>query len=526
MDCREWKNPIVDNGDCSIHMPTRGLVAHHPFNGNANDSSGNGLNGTVYGAILAPDRFGKQSAAYSFDGVNDYINIGNPAGDNPSEITQCAWIKSSAVPAYDLVILTKRHDGGNGSDWPTLSMEKSGSAACILDDANYMNSASSTTKINDNHWHFLCSIRDQTVYQIFVDGILEKEIIDGHAMGGSRANLHIGHHGAWNRYFNGIIDDVRIYNRALSLLEIDTLYHEGNYIPPLETPYISAYGTSETTIKILWKKVPEASSYALEHSTSSTDAFAKLYSGPDTTFTHTGLTKNQLVWYRLKASNSTASSTWSDTVSASAAVLPVTGLIVYFPFNGNANDQSGNNNNGIVTRTILTRDRHGNFNSAYSFNGSSYITVENNPSISIPSTQPFTISLWVYKLPSGLPLHILGKRLGCSSTINYQVAVDHNGFRFDSSSFELVWAAGIPDQKWIHVCITYDTNNGKLYLDEVLKSTKSGKIGGSNHVDLLIGASGSCGASWLGNLDDIRIYNRVLTSDEIGALYHENGWSN
>src|SRR5688500_6965806 len=55
--------------------PTNGLEAHWPFTGNANDASGNGHAGTVFGAALVPDRFLNQNSAYSFDGVNDYIRV-------------------------------------------------------------------------------------------------------------------------------------------------------------------------------------------------------------------------------------------------------------------------------------------------------------------------------------------------------------------------------------------------------------------------------------------------------------------
>ncbi len=57
------------------YVPTNGLVGWWPFNGNANDESGNGNNGTVNGATLTTDRFGILNRAYDFDGVNDRIKI-------------------------------------------------------------------------------------------------------------------------------------------------------------------------------------------------------------------------------------------------------------------------------------------------------------------------------------------------------------------------------------------------------------------------------------------------------------------
>jgi len=59
------------------YVPTDGLVGYWPFNGNANDESGNGNNGTVNGATLTSDRFGNSSKAFSFNGTNNFINVVN-----------------------------------------------------------------------------------------------------------------------------------------------------------------------------------------------------------------------------------------------------------------------------------------------------------------------------------------------------------------------------------------------------------------------------------------------------------------
>jgi hypothetical protein len=61
-------------------VPSNGLVAYYPFNGNANDESGNGNNGVVYGATLVPDRFGNSNRAYYFNGTNNYIVTNSDTG--------------------------------------------------------------------------------------------------------------------------------------------------------------------------------------------------------------------------------------------------------------------------------------------------------------------------------------------------------------------------------------------------------------------------------------------------------------
>ena len=75
------------------YVPTNGLVAYYPFNGNANDESGNGNNGTVNGATLTSDRFGNSGKAYSFDGISNYIQTLN-SGPTGTGITVSYWYKS------------------------------------------------------------------------------------------------------------------------------------------------------------------------------------------------------------------------------------------------------------------------------------------------------------------------------------------------------------------------------------------------------------------------------------------------
>jgi hypothetical protein len=71
------------NAQIPSYVPRDGLVGWWPFNGNANDESGNGNHGTVNGATLTEDRFGNLNSAYSFDGISNYISVNNPVGVYP-----------------------------------------------------------------------------------------------------------------------------------------------------------------------------------------------------------------------------------------------------------------------------------------------------------------------------------------------------------------------------------------------------------------------------------------------------------
>ena len=90
-----------------------GLVAYYPFNGNANDESGNGNDGSVNGATLTEDRFDNENSAYSFDGVNDYIVVNDSDDlDNTNKLTISTWIfpLKLAANSYANGILSKRAD--------------------------------------------------------------------------------------------------------------------------------------------------------------------------------------------------------------------------------------------------------------------------------------------------------------------------------------------------------------------------------------------------------------------------------
>ncbi|NDD14515.1 MAG: LamG domain-containing protein, partial [Betaproteobacteria bacterium] len=204
-------------------------MGYYPFNGNANDESGSGNNGTVIGgATLTADRFGQTNRAYLFDGSSGYIDVGNPVGNNPVNLTQTAWVKMlSREPGfeYDSLITKRQQDGG--SDWPSLCVgagSSTGQPIFMLDDAGYQTLATSPFSIDLGTWAFVCGVKQGQAYQIYVNGILQSSFTDSHVTDGSPFNMYFMRHGAWNKYANGVLDDVRIYNRALSSGEVSQLY--------------------------------------------------------------------------------------------------------------------------------------------------------------------------------------------------------------------------------------------------------------------------------------------------------------
>ena len=127
--------------------------------------------------------------------------------------------------------MTKRHT--STGDWPTLAVRNNNTAMIIVDGDSYIAEFYGTTNVStaasssgplNNHWHFICGVRDNNSYKVYVDGALEKTATNNRTMIGDSSNMWIGYHDEWDMGFKGSIDEVRIYKRALSDNEINTIY--------------------------------------------------------------------------------------------------------------------------------------------------------------------------------------------------------------------------------------------------------------------------------------------------------------
>ena len=210
-----------------------GLVAHYQFNGNANDESGNGNNGTVFGAALTTDRFGNPNSAYSFDGTDDGILIPESGslnnGNFQSGYTIAAWIKPTGLPTesgYKMIVST------NGFGLRLLTYE---SDPDVKLEAHHCHSQGTSSwppfaPMPRDSWYFTVTTWDGSTgeWKMFLDSTPSYSItkIDLEEFSPSHPDqVAIGQDSWYDRwYFEGTIDDVRIYNRALSDSEVTELY--------------------------------------------------------------------------------------------------------------------------------------------------------------------------------------------------------------------------------------------------------------------------------------------------------------
>jgi len=212
------------------YVPTNGLVGWWGFNGNANDASSSGNHGTVYGAALTPDRFGNNNSAYSFNGSSNYIKMLNsgPLGGVSRSVS--VWVKTTDTRS-ERIILGWGENGASGADFNLWSNYGcTGFAFDICFSARIY-----TSSFTNGQWNNYVVVYDNSlgntisVVKVYQNGVLISSVCSsiGNGVINTLNNFPITvgkYHGSNTDYLNGNIDDIGIWNRALTQAEITSLY--------------------------------------------------------------------------------------------------------------------------------------------------------------------------------------------------------------------------------------------------------------------------------------------------------------
>lgn len=207
---------------------TNGLVAYYPFNGNANDASGHNNDPTLNTATLSTNRFGEPLSAYDV-GPSKYLSYTNApqlAFGPQTSLGVFAWIKFNAnLPGYSGIVSKMMNDTNPSTGFQigiaanTLQAQIGAPPAVIFQ---------GKTVLNDGRWHAVGLVLERTnsTAELFVDGNLDGATTDSNLLQNLSCTdpLLFGVERNYSIFFTGTIDDVRIYNRALSASEVQQLY--------------------------------------------------------------------------------------------------------------------------------------------------------------------------------------------------------------------------------------------------------------------------------------------------------------
>ena len=204
------------------YVPTNGLVGYWPFNGNANDESGNNNNGTVNGATSTTDRFGVANKAYSFDGVNDLISISAQTTINQqSNYTVSFWFNSPYSTYNGAFLSVGSWFCKLGHDSPGLFYkDELGNQA-----NNWYLQAHFLTEPQINIWHHLIISKSNNLVKIYLDTVFIGGMTTyGFSNFNSSSIIQFGYY-CCQEFFNGKLDDFGFWSRELTQCEIQDLYH-------------------------------------------------------------------------------------------------------------------------------------------------------------------------------------------------------------------------------------------------------------------------------------------------------------
>jgi len=236
------------------YVPKDGLVGYWPFNGNANDESGNGNHGTVNGATLTTDRNGKANSAYSFDDLKNYITISTSKSlifDKQFSIS--IWFKRNNTNNNDRIFSFEKAGSPDGYqfrfaiDVNSIDNNKvyfMGASNNVNNSTGWTNNTGYTLKskntIISSTWNNVTLIRNNSNFSLYLNGNIQStsqsiQVIDFLL---NKNNITLGaviSNQTYVDFFNGNLDDIAIYNRALSDQEIKLLY-EGCNVTATITP--------------------------------------------------------------------------------------------------------------------------------------------------------------------------------------------------------------------------------------------------------------------------------------------------
>jgi kumamolisin len=222
--------------------PAPALVLYYPFNGDATDASGNGHNGTVLGAVLAPDRCGNPNSAYSFDGQSAYIKA-SATGLPTAERTVAFWFSAPTVPSGLPAFVALGYGGGScGTSW-FMSLgdgQIAVTAHCGVNGTLYYYSTPP-----QGAWYHEAITTDATGTRIYLNGVpvmgCGAAFFNNTNVTGTDLAIGVDVNPSGTApytdpnvgYFKGLIDEVRIYDQALTADEISVL--AGASCAPLST---------------------------------------------------------------------------------------------------------------------------------------------------------------------------------------------------------------------------------------------------------------------------------------------------
>lgn len=424
----------------TLPVPTNGLVAFYGLDGNSNDGSGNNNNLNNSAITASPDRFNTTSNSMCFSGTGStclYLTDGSPLNIINSNITVSFWYKTTNG-SYAGIIDNSQAATANG--W---GIDNFNGRFRFLGAGNL----TGPTYATDGTWHHIVFVKSGSKGIFYKDNIATDSTNSMTTLTAPTAivQFNIGRRNNITSYLQSTnLDDIAIYNRALTRQEIADITTYNGFVPE---PPIS---------------------------------------------------------------------------------VPVNGLIAHYPFtNSSLQDFNSFSSSKTLSNSgaVSSLDRFNNTLSSYTFDGSNALTLANGSMLGINGAS-ISVSFW-YKTTSA----------NYAGFIDDSQAATANGYGIDNNagSFRFLGGGNFsatmfnPDGQWHHVVFVKSGTFGAFYNDGVLvnwANTMSNLTAPTSAVAFKIGSRNNGTGGFIGDIDDVSIYNRPLFASEISQMYNYNNWSN
>jgi hypothetical protein len=518
--------------------PPSGLVSWWGGNGNALDLSGanNGMlaGNAVYGAGMVGQAFAL--------GGSGYVSIPDaPSLRFNTAMTAEAWfLMDNETATYGVIV-------GKGDESWRLQRNHVDNNTLLFGTNPGFDNLTGTRNVNDGKWHHAAAVFDGATKYLYVDGVLDASKPWANVIDQTTDPVWIGSNSDYpGRLWKGSIDEVAVYNRALSGNEIAAIYNAGSsgkcFTPdtiPDAFSFTAQTGMPLNTTIVSNPITVAGINYLTPISIAAcADASCEYKINSGTWTSSPGNVSNgDTVWVHQKSSSSNSTMTTArltiggvngdfNVTTASSTDPDATGLVYWWKGENNAYDSVGGNNGTLFGTTFGT----GKIGQAFSFDGvDDYMSDPNNPP---PGS--LAISAWIKSSDnSGQNRLIIGENVGIQGT-GWQFFIQEGGrlvFGIYAPGWTFVTSSvDLPVNQWVHVAVTFNSANGamQLYINGVPDSTNqyTGSLWAANTNPLKIGSLGTPtgAAPFAGLIDEIKIYSRALSASEIAKSYGLVAW--
>ena len=503
-----------------------GLVAAYSFSegsgSTVSDSSGRDNTGTISGASRTTGKYG---SGLSFDGLNDWVTIPDAASlDLSTGMTLEAWVRPTRLGGWRTIVFKER----SGGVVYGLYGDQGGGRPLGQVDIGGERNAVGTASLPLDAWSHLAATYDGSVVRLYVNGASAGSVSYPGVISASNGVLRLGGNSVWPEWFSGVIDEVRIYNRALSVDEI-----RGDMNTPIGVPAdvqapaaptgLALTGQTQTELTLTWSASTDnvgVTGYGSYRNGTLAG------NGSGTSYTFTGLMCGTSYTLAVDAYDAAGNRSSRSSINASTSACPsVSALVAAYSFDAGSGsvvtDASGRGNTGTISGATWTSA--GRSGGALSFDGvNDLVTVADAASLDLGTGM--TLEAWVRPEVNNSWRTIVTKE----QTGNLAYGLFSSSDTAQPSSIVSIGAnatqdivrapSALPVSTWKHLATTYDGAVLRLYVDGVQVGTKnlSGAMPNSSG-PLQIGGNKVWSEWFQGQIDDLRIYNRALSAAEVQA---------